>query len=301
MGPQKKSSAWNYFNKIDDKTAKCKICQRIIKTAGNTTNLMGHIRNLHKAVFIQISTEAKKSKAKSSTVSVCPQPQPTTSNPSPCTSKSLPDEAPVILSEVGEPMENPLLTKEVESDTEIPLKRQKPIISAFEEMYSFTPTGNKTKRINNSILYMICKDNQPFSIVDNEGFRHLLKVDAPQYKIPSRSSFIRWLDNKYYVLWKIFKDKLSSVEHITLTTDICSDSMQMRSFLGLTAHFGVVTELNSVTLGVYELSKRHTSEYLSEMLLNTCREWGINPETISAAFTQRKHISCFAHTLNLVA
>ncbi|CAH1113886.1 unnamed protein product [Psylliodes chrysocephalus] len=92
--------------------------------------------------------------------------------------------------------------------------------------------------------------------------------------------------------------------------------MQMRSFLGLTAHCGVVTGLNSVTLGVYELSERRTSEYLSEILLNTFREWGINPETISAvvtdnagnivkaidlAFSQRKHIPCFAHTLNIGA
>lgn len=32
---------WKYFEKYDEKSAKCKLCQKNIKT----TNLMGHIRN----------------------------------------------------------------------------------------------------------------------------------------------------------------------------------------------------------------------------------------------------------------
>nr|XP_022907817.1 zinc finger BED domain-containing protein 4-like [Onthophagus taurus] len=89
----------------------------------------------------------------------------------------------------------------------------------------------------------------------------------------------------------------------------------MRSFLGVTAHFGINTEIHSITLGVYELDNTHTSEYISEKILNTCMEWGIEKEKVSAvvpdnaanmvkaidiAFTKRKHIPCFAHTLNLV-
>ncbi|CAH1113868.1 unnamed protein product [Psylliodes chrysocephalus] len=114
----------------------------------------------------------------------------------------------------------------------------------------------------------------------------------------------------------MYKDKLLEVQYITLTTDIWSDSMQMRSFLGVTAHFGANIEFNSVTLGVYELDMRHTSEYIAEMLLNICKEWGIKNDQVSAvvtdnaanmvkaidiAFEKKKHIPCFAHTLNLVA
>lgn len=120
---------------------------------------------------------------------------------------------------------------------EIQIKRQKNTTSSFEDMYDFTSTGNKTRRYNNAMLFMICKDNQPFNIVENEELKHLLKVIAPQYKLPSRYTITRWLDEKYHVLSEIYKDKLLEVQHITLTTDIWSDTMQMRSFLGVTAHF----------------------------------------------------------------
>lgn len=49
MAPKKISSVWQFFNKIDDKSSKCKLCQRMIRSAGNTTNLLGHIRNVHKS------------------------------------------------------------------------------------------------------------------------------------------------------------------------------------------------------------------------------------------------------------
>ncbi|CAH0721911.1 unnamed protein product, partial [Brenthis ino] len=54
MGPKKKSSVWQFFNKIDDKKTKCKLCQKEIKSAGNTTNLIGHVRNVHKAAYLEI-------------------------------------------------------------------------------------------------------------------------------------------------------------------------------------------------------------------------------------------------------
>lgn len=108
---------------------------------------------------------------------------------------------------------------------------------------------------------------------------------------------------------------MSAVEYLTLTSDIWSD-LQMRSFLGVTAHFGIGTEFKSVTLGVYHLDERHTSEYIAEMLTKTCNEWGFDTEKVTAvvtdnaanmvkaveiAFGKKKHIPCFAHTLNLVA
>lgn len=89
-------------------------------------------------------------------------------------------------------------------------KRQKSIVSSFEEIYAFSEKGNKTLRINNAVIYMICKENQPFTIVENEGFHNLIKVLAPHYKLPSKTTLTRWVDDKYAALSTVFKDKLSN-------------------------------------------------------------------------------------------
>ncbi|KAF2889618.1 hypothetical protein ILUMI_16555, partial [Ignelater luminosus] len=188
------------------------------------------------------------------------------------------------------------------------------IMSSFEEIYAFSASGNKALKINSALIYMICKDNQPFTIVENEGFRNLIKVIAPHYKLPSKTTLTRWFDDKYAALSTVFKAKLSNIENLTLTTDMWSETMSI-SFLGITAHFGVGNELLSITLGVYQSNERHTSEHIAEMLLKTCTEWGIDRDKISSVVTDnaanmvkaidlafgKKHIPCFAHTLNLAA
>lgn len=42
-----KSELWKYFLKVSKTEAKCKVCAKIIKTSGNTTNLKSHF-SLHK-------------------------------------------------------------------------------------------------------------------------------------------------------------------------------------------------------------------------------------------------------------
>lgn len=39
-------------------SAKCKLCQKSIKSCGNTTNLIGHIRNVHKLAYRELFNES---------------------------------------------------------------------------------------------------------------------------------------------------------------------------------------------------------------------------------------------------
>uniref|UniRef100_A0A1B0CS90 BED-type domain-containing protein n=2 Tax=Lutzomyia longipalpis TaxID=7200 RepID=A0A1B0CS90_LUTLO len=45
------SSTWAYYDKIDDKTASCQLCGKIVKTSGNTTNARNHLKAKHKILI----------------------------------------------------------------------------------------------------------------------------------------------------------------------------------------------------------------------------------------------------------
>lgn len=93
------------------------------------------------------------------------------------------------------------------------------------------------------------------------------------------------------------------------------ETMKSKSFFGVTLHFLEGNKILDITLGIYELDERHTSEYIAEMLKKLCQEWKIPDEKISCvvtdgaanmvkaidiAFGKQRHIICFAYILNLV-
>ncbi|CAD7085301.1 unnamed protein product [Hermetia illucens] len=145
---------------------------------------------------------------------------------------------------------------------------------------------------------MICRDSEPISVVENEGFQYLMKLVAPLYKIPSRSTFDELLDKKYGFVSNMLKEKLSGVtaHHVSNDTDDL--------------------KLQGVTLGVYELEERHTGENLAQKLKEICTKWNIKDDVVIAAvtdggsnmikavelaFDKKRHTYCFAHLLNLLA
>lgn len=51
--PPSKSNYWKYFIRINE-SGKCNICQQIIKTSGNTTNLRFHLMRTHLKIHLQM-------------------------------------------------------------------------------------------------------------------------------------------------------------------------------------------------------------------------------------------------------
>lgn len=56
-----KSIVWNYFKKEDNVSARCKLCTKILKHSGNTTNLMQHLKRMH-ALYLQSDTTPQRQK-----------------------------------------------------------------------------------------------------------------------------------------------------------------------------------------------------------------------------------------------
>lgn len=62
---------------------------------------------------------------------------------------------------------------------------------------------------------------------------------------------------------------------MSLTTDIWTDVLNTKSYLGLTAHYVEGNEYKSAIIGVHELDDRHTSENLQEWVDAVLQEWSI--------------------------
>lgn len=164
---------------------------------------------------------------------------------------------------------------------------------------------------------MIAKDNMPLSTTEKSGFKFFMNKALPLYKVPSRKSITNLIKSKYEVLSLLVKSKLSLVDNLTITTDIWTDTVNTKSFLGMTVHFLNLSKLNleNVTIGVLELGESHTSLNICNWFESILEAWGINkqqvitvvtdsgPNILSAVkttFGNDKHLPCFAHTLNLV-
>ena len=127
---------------------------------------------------------------------------------------------------------------------------------------------------------MLAKDKMPFSTVEKEGFNTFIKYAIPLYKIPDRKTITSLMGGKNDVLSNMIKDELSAVKNIAITTDIWKDTLNAKSFLGVTTHFIRGDEYKSIVIGVIALSSNHTAEYIKDWLLQTVREWKISLESI---------------------
>ncbi|KAJ8915340.1 hypothetical protein NQ315_008226 [Exocentrus adspersus] len=244
--PRTRSNFWSYFIKTKD-GGQCKLCNTNVKSVGTTTNLKKHLERRHPRVLLKFNA----------------QPEP------------------------GEPGPSTLM----ESEFEVPTIEIQPLVDVSNDNtknvspLSAVKGGHKANQITNAVIYMIAKDNLPLNRVENEGFRYFMGTVAPLYKPPSRKTISNLIDNKYDVLSGIIKIKLSVVSSVTLTTDVWTETMNTKSFLGITCHFYADNQLHSITIGVHELSERHTSDYLEECLRSVMTDWNISVENVTAVVT----------------
>ncbi|EZA61658.1 Zinc finger BED domain-containing protein, partial [Ooceraea biroi] len=165
--------------------------------------------------------------------------------------------------------------------------------------------------ITNGILFFIAKNNLPFDLVESEGFLVLMRKAIPLYKVPSRRTITRLMEERYDGLSTLIKEELVKIHDICLTTDVWTESKNTKSFIALTAHYLINEQHKSVTIGVEELTDRHTADYLRALIA----QWNIKKESVVAiisdsapnikkaivdSFGIDKHLPCFEHLLNLV-
>ncbi|KAL4136315.1 hypothetical protein QTP88_007863 [Uroleucon formosanum] len=223
------------------------------------------------------------------------------------TSSNLPVSYFTTSSNCNEPTGSTMATTE----SEPPLKRQKQLV--LSNRFG-APSELQIKAFYEAIVRMIAEDLQPLSIVENEGFRNMVKLLDSRYQIPSRRALGRTIiPNIYSNVRNKVQTLLNDTSFIALTTDIWT-SINTDSFITITAHFFPKghSQLKTVVLCTKKLHHGHTGVYLAEIMTSELNSWGIL-DKITAIVTDSganiksairlmniQHIPCTAHKLNLV-
>lgn len=175
-----------------------------------------------------------------------------------------------------------------------------------------TMTPAKQNTIDEALAKMIAKDFQPFSVVEDEGFKSFTHALNPGYVCTSRKTLSQT------IIPRIFERECTSLQKnvtnapaVCLTTD-CWTSRATTSFMSVTCHFTENYKMVSCLLDCFEFSDRHTSENLAEELLRVAKEWRVekkvaccvsdNAANITKAIKilNWPHHPCLAHTINLI-
>ncbi|KAL0161617.1 hypothetical protein M9458_045342, partial [Cirrhinus mrigala] len=159
---------------------------------------------------------------------------------------------------------------------------------------------------------MIVKDLQPFSIVEDEGFKAFVNKLDPTYVLPTRKTVKTMVRHKYREEKEKAMAQVKNIPSVCLTADMWT-SLTMESYLGVTCHYtDSNTELGSVVLGVSKFPKSHTADNIKEALSELISDWGLTG-SVAAMVTDNaanmvsaiqklglRHLPCFAHTINLI-
>ena len=151
----------------------------------------------------------------------------------------------------------------------------------------------KAKAITNAIGKMVAIDLRPYSVVENEGFRELMRVLEPRYSIVSRKELTNVVVPEIYsdLEGKIKESIQSSKSGINFTTDMWKCEGQNREYLTVTAH--LVVE-NSDSTG-FEVKN---ALLVVEEFLNSAHSYNIRKSVGEIRFHNFIEVCLFANTLH---
>lgn len=334
---RKSSIIWKFFTPKDEITAMCNLCHQRCSYKSSITNLKQHMQRKHSTIRLT-SEEAKDD---SSTFAV------------PSTSTHSPEVQRPTLKRTHQSTLVSVITKDGEkrtiqsnqnvsstphnledtSEEQVDCPSSTPSTSesvAVPSTSARRPTRKRLyqstinvvarvgfeqkKEIDNKLLQLITKDFQPFSIVDDVGFREYTKALNPSYSLPSRKTVSSTLlPAKYEEVYTKTKEIIKEATAVTITTD-CWTSCKNESYIAVTAHY-ITPDFKpkSLLLETTTLDERHTSTVLANELRRVITEWNLqnkillvvsdNAANIKKAIKDElkwRHLPCMAHTVNII-
>lgn len=186
------------------------------------------------------------------------------------------------------------------------------LITKFVDINRPMPV-HKSRSVDMQLLKMLCKEYHPFSLVEDPEFKKFLNMLCPSYVLPSRKTLTNsLLPVLYEEILSNVKEELRDASAVCLTSDGWTNINNI-SFYALTAHFvDRQGHLKCYLLECSEFSEKHTGDNISSWVTTVLQKFNIdykitaivtdNAANMKSAASNLKirHVSCFAHSLNLV-
>lgn len=199
--------------------------------------------------------------------------------------------------------------------TEVPTGNARAVQQTIESSRKFDKDSAKAKGITKKVMEMIALDDQPISMIEDQGFRQLIEFIEPRYTLPSRRHFADVSLPALYneVATHIHTLLSKNVTDISFTTDLWSSDVSPLSMLSLTAQWiDENFELRRATLHAQECPGSHTSANIAHALEGMLVRWNITKDTVHVILRDNARnmakavedcglngLGCMAHTLQL--
>ncbi|XP_053170463.1 zinc finger BED domain-containing protein 4-like [Scomber japonicus] len=195
-------------------------------------------------------------------------------------------------------------------------KTQPTIVDIFQKQRKWTNSDDRSKLMDKLIIEMIVTDNQPFTMVSDVGFKHLMAAAEPRYALKSekyyRTEKLQEVYHKIVDQIKALIQPENAGYFLSFTTDCWSGVTE--SLMSLTCHFiDAEWTRKQVMLNTKAMHGSHTGEYLKETFLNMLDDWKISKDRVALVLrdsganivkgmklAELPDLSCTAHTLQLV-
>ncbi|XP_052852175.1 E3 SUMO-protein ligase ZBED1 [Drosophila gunungcola] len=321
-----RSKIWKYYDKLDRNSAQCQLCEKVIKTCGNTSNLMKHMKTHPKVDLFDDKTVVvrgiyKRREQDDLKRTVMPFKEESTDFHSELLFKPAKDsggfielqphgpgknnsEDHIAVQSVGYAWVSPDAaisgTETVSADDIIefePKNEQEDLAkSSFQQIQDLPLQGDdlempvlSRRSFYQEMAFFVCRDRHPLQIIQGEGFQHLLKVLCPTYKPPSVAELERFICRETQLQRSKLRQQLATVSTLSLNCSMHTRA-EGQSWLELVAHFHDGRHLISRTLSVQTLPESLTSGHLVDCMERVCQRFDINKSKITCVTTRSNRL-----------
>lgn len=197
------------------------------------------------------------------------------------------------------------------------MSKQLTLMDSFASKKIWDINDRRSKAINEKVMKMMALDNQPFSMVEDDGFIQLIAHLQPRYMLPSRRYFSdTMLPQVYDNIKALVESELSEPDgkYVSFASDIWTCSKSKETFISLSGHWikQNFTCIDAVLHGTH-FPGSHTGANIAEMFRRMWESWDISEARrqllvrdgaanmcVGGELAEIASIHCTVHRLQLV-